>query len=255
VRASLWPAWAWMPALAPSVTPDVAPGTPRYNAVDAEEGGRGNGPSCGQARRPYRALHRADEGGATRVWRALDESVQHFGCAGVRMDQPARLYLCARCRVQVVLCSRCDRGNRYCGASCWREARTEARRQAAQRYQRSWRGRIAHARRSQRWRQRRAARDAARAAGEDAQNVTHQGSRPGQAWAPLAAWTHDSTTATPAQAGADLTAHGIAQEPPIAAVATACWRCRRCGARQPAALRLGFVRHGLPGRRRHDHSP
>jgi hypothetical protein len=47
-----------------------------------------------------------------------DESVQHFGGAGVRMDQTARLYLCARCRVQVVLCSHCDRGNRYCNRAC-----------------------------------------------------------------------------------------------------------------------------------------
>ena len=64
------------------------------------------------------------------------------------MDQPARLYLCARCRVQVVLCSRCDRGNRYCGRACRHQAREDARRQTAQRYQRSWHGRLAQHRRS-----------------------------------------------------------------------------------------------------------
>ena len=36
----------------------------------------------------------------TRVAR-WDESVQHVGCTGVRMNQPARLYLCSQCRVQL----------------------------------------------------------------------------------------------------------------------------------------------------------
>jgi hypothetical protein len=184
-----------------------------------------------------------------------DESVQHFGCAGVRMDQPARLYLCARCRVQVILCSRCDRGNRYCGRQCRHQAREQARRQTAQRYQRSWRGRIAHAQRSRRWRQRRAGRDAACATGVDAQNVTHQGSRPGIASAPLVAWTHDSATVAPADTAADITAHSASQELDPSAARPAYWTCRRCGQGQPAALRLGFLRHGLPRRWRHDHSP
>lgn len=188
------------------------------------------------------------------MWRASDESVQHFGCSGVRMDQPARLYLCARCRVQVILCSRCDRGNRYCGRQCRHQARKQARRETAQRYQRSWSGRIAHAQRSRRWRQRRAARDGAGAAGDDAHNVTHQGSRPGVASAPLVAWTHDSATVAPADTAADITAQGTPRELAIATLATS-WYCRRCGARQPAALRVGFVRHGVPQRRRHDHSP
>ena len=30
----------------------------------------------------------------------------------------ARLFLCARCRRQVLICSRCDRGQQYCGARC-----------------------------------------------------------------------------------------------------------------------------------------
>jgi hypothetical protein len=176
----------------------------------------------------------------------------------MRMDRPARLYLCARCRVQVILCSRCDRGNRYCGMQCRHQARELARREAAQRYQRSWRGRIAHAQRSRRWRQRRAARDAACGTGDQAHNVTHQGSRPGVAWAPLVAWTHDSATVAPADMAYDITAQSPSQElAPAATLATAttCWACRRCGERQPAALRLGFVRHGVPTRRRHDHSP
>ena len=185
-----------------------------------------------------------------------DESVQHFGGAVVRMDCPARLFLCARCRVQVLLCSRCDRGNRYCGRQCRRQAREQARRQAAQRYQRSRRGRMAHAQRSRRWRQRQAQREAARDAGAgsgaDAQNVTHQGSPPGMVSAPLVAWTHDSTTAEPAATAEGPSAPGDAHS---ATHAVPCWTCRRCGRKQPEAVRLGFLRHSLPGRRRHDHSP
>lgn len=187
-----------------------------------------------------------------------DVSVQHFGCTGVRMNQPARLYLCARCRVQVILCSRCDRGNRYCGMQCRHQAREQARRETAQRYQRSWQGRIAHAQRSRRWRQRRAALDAACDTGVEEHNVTHQGSRLGVAWAPLAACIHDSATVALVDTAADITAQGTSQDlAPAATLATAttCWACRRCGQRQPTALRLGFVRHGLPQRRRHDHSP
>ena len=34
------------------------------------------------------------------------------------MQSSARLFNCARCRRQVVICSHCDRGNRYCGKRC-----------------------------------------------------------------------------------------------------------------------------------------
>ena len=73
------------------------------------------------------------------------------------MERPARLFLCAGCRVRVVLCSHCDRGNRYCSRPCWRRSRDAARRDAGRRYQSSLRGRLAHAERSRRWRQGRAA--------------------------------------------------------------------------------------------------
>jgi hypothetical protein len=157
------------------------------------------------------------------------------------MDRPARLFLCARCRVQVVLCSRCDHGNRYCGRACWRQARDAARREAASRYQRSRRGRMAHSARSRRWRLR-------HGGGGGEHYVTHQGSQPTVAAAPLAAWTHDT-----ASSGLD----DIAAAPKQPA-STAPWYCRRCGAPQPAWLRQGFVRHGrhvpLAGRR-HDAAP
>ena len=167
--------------------------------------------------------------------------------AEVRVDPAGRLFLCARCRAQVVLCSRCDRGNRYCGSTCRRQARDAARRESANRYQCSYRGRLAHAARSRRWRQRHADRT---------QNVTHQGSQPGTADAPLVAWTRDTTagivTARPADSAP---AQNVG--PPDSS--RPCNPCRRCAAPLGLWVRQGFLRHShrvvAAEARRHDHSP
>jgi hypothetical protein len=82
------------------------------------------------------------------------------------MQSSARLFNCARCHCQVVICSHCDRGNIYCGKRCSQAARRQSRRKAARRYQKTRRGRFAHAARQRRYRQRRRAK------------VTHQGSPP-----------------------------------------------------------------------------
>ena len=82
------------------------------------------------------------------------------------MQSSARLFNCARCRCQVVICSHCDRGNIYCGKRCSQTARRQSQREAARRYQGTRRGRFAHAERQRRYRQRRM------------QKVTHQGSPP-----------------------------------------------------------------------------
>jgi hypothetical protein len=160
------------------------------------------------------------------------------------VDQPGRLFLCARCRQQVVLCSRCDRGNRYCGRACWRLSREAANREAGSRYQRSYRGRLAHARRAQRWRERRA---------QAPQNVTHQGCPAEAANAPLLAWPHDTTTAI-----VETPCAGHDEAPPAPDVAKPVNRCRRCCEPLGPWVRQGFVRHvardPLRGRR-HDHWP
>jgi hypothetical protein len=80
------------------------------------------------------------------------------------MQSSARVFNCARCRCQVVICSHCDRGNIYCGKRCSQTARHQSQREAGRRYQRTYRGRLAHAARQRRLRQRRRAK------------VTHQGS-------------------------------------------------------------------------------
>ena len=79
------------------------------------------------------------------------------------MERSARLFHCARCHCQVIVCRRCDRGNVYCFNGCASAARNRSLRDAAVRYRRSHRGRLANAARQRRYRARR-------------QKVTHQGS-------------------------------------------------------------------------------
>jgi len=86
------------------------------------------------------------------------------GEATPRDGPSARLFLCALCRGQVLICSCCDRRQIYWPNGCAREARRRAQRAAAERYQRSYRGRLNHAVRAGRYRAR-------------INKVTHQGSR------------------------------------------------------------------------------
>ena len=79
------------------------------------------------------------------------------------MESTGRFYLCQRCRTQVIICRRCDRGQVYCSGNCSKAARCEALRASGRRYQQSLKGRLKHAGRARRYRQRR-------------NKVTHQGS-------------------------------------------------------------------------------
>ncbi len=99
------------------------------------------------------------------------------------MKPSARLYLCAHCRRQVVICSHCDRGQRYCGARCARTARITSLRAGGRRYQNSRRGRHRHAERQRRYRQR------------QAEKVTHQGSPERAADGSLLSRPHQHPTA------------------------------------------------------------
>jgi hypothetical protein len=76
-------------------------------------------------------------------------------CEAVQADPAsARLYLCAGCRRQVIVCSCCDRGQIYCRDGCAQQARRCTLQQAGRRYQASRRGRLMHAARMSRWRAR-----------------------------------------------------------------------------------------------------
>jgi len=79
------------------------------------------------------------------------------------MEPTSRLFLCARCRKQVIICRRCDRGQIYCAEGCASIARRLSVREAGRRYQQSRHGRFKQADRLRRFRLRK-------------QNVTHQGS-------------------------------------------------------------------------------
>jgi hypothetical protein len=79
------------------------------------------------------------------------------------METTARLYHCAGCRRQCLVCVSCDRGQRYCAEGCAQEARARTVRAAGARYQQTRSGKFAHAARQRRYRARQ-------------QKVTHQGS-------------------------------------------------------------------------------
>ena len=80
-----------------------------------------------------------------------------------QIHDTARLYNCARCHAQTVVCRCCDRGNVYC-RDCALPARREAQRRASKRYQDSPQGRLNHAARQRRYRE------------KQKQKVTHKGS-------------------------------------------------------------------------------
>jgi hypothetical protein len=138
---------------------------------------------------------------------------------------PGRLFLCARCRAQVLICGCCDRGQIYCAGDCARQARHGAQRAAGRRYQLSWRGRLAHAERARRYRARQ-------------KNVTHQGS-------PLPL-SNDLLALASAATMSDAVVSGDTSRP--------AWHCHWCGCRCPPFVRQGFLRRRGPRRGvvRHD---
>jgi len=143
------------------------------------------------------------------------------------VEAAGRMFLCARCREPVVLCSRCDRGQRYCGQVCSRAARRDFQRDAGRRYQCGSAGRVKHVERSRRWRERQDEQRAARS--EDSGPVTHHGL--------LQELTGAPGLSSDAKDRAVPTNHG--------ATAQAQWLCPQC-----AAVLHPWVRQGFLHRRR-----
>jgi len=204
-----------------------------------EVGGHGGGPYW-RVRSDRRALHRVNDGCCTSVAPA-DDPVQHpFGLPGVLMrDQAARFFLCAGCRIQVLVCSHCDRGQRYCAGECASTTRRARQRDAGKRYQHGRNGRIKHASRTRSWRERQA---------EKAQSVTHQGSRLAPLDAVLAADPPTvPATAVTAPAEPCITIHAATISAPAAAIPITpdAWHCHWCCVRCVPHVRLGFLRHSL----------
>lgn len=167
------------------------------------------------------------------------------------MARSARLFLCARCRDQVLLCSHCDRGQLYCSRGCSFASRHERRRESAQRYQSSQAGRLKHAARSACWRERRRSLRQAGAGRAELDKVTHQGCPQARADASLQACD------TPPSACEAIALFELAPQAALATPGTILLApavCRRC-----AHLLLPHVRLGRLGSRgawrpsRHDH--
>ena len=159
------------------------------------------------------------------------------------MDRTARLFLCACCRDQVLLCSHCDRGQLYCSRACSRVSRRERRRQTAQRYQSSRCGQLKHAARTARWRERRSLR-------QHINKVTHQGCLVAHADAPLPACNIPSADefiiGTEPRTDAVLASVGT--------VAFTTRVCRHCGHRLLPHVRLDWLRpSSVRLRHAHDH--
>lgn len=87
-------------------------------------------------------------------------SVAHYGNKSsphrpyMWMQISSRLYNCCRCHDQVIVCSDCDRGQRYCTKGCRHKARKASLKRASKKYQESRAGRFNNAARQNRFRQR-----------------------------------------------------------------------------------------------------
>lgn len=128
------------------------------------------------------------------------------------MENSARLFNCARCLSQVIICSDCDRGHIYCSRRCSRATRCASLRAAGKRYQTSPKGKHQHAKRQYRYRHRQ-------------KKVTHQGS-------PLL--PHSDLLPTERGDPVDL--------PPVT---TSDIRCHYCGRRCPRFHRSGFLQQSV----------
>ena len=148
------------------------------------------------------------------------------------MDPSARLFLCAACRCQVVVCRACDRGQSYCGRACAEEVRRARQREARRRYAASRRGRLANAARQAAFR--------ARTRSRSAPEVTDQGSEP------VAAPATSAASTSSAAIGRTTTAQGASV---VATDDEGAVRCRFCRRPCSALLRRAFLRPEARGAR------
>jgi hypothetical protein len=169
------------------------------------------------------------------------------------LDRSARLFLCARCRDQVLLCSACDRGQQYCSRTCSSVSRRERRRETAERYQSSRGGQLKHAARSARWRQRQCSRRSLRQvnAGMAIDKVTHQGCLDAPADASLPACD------TPSGSEDAINIDAVTSDTAVANAGTvefAAPVCRRCAHPLRLQVRQGYWHtNSVRSRRAHDH--
>jgi len=136
------------------------------------------------------------------------------------METTGRLYNCARCHQQVILCNHCDHGNIYCFDGCAQQARINSLREANKRYRDGRRGRQNGALRQAEFRQRKRRLEKLSPPSSEPspeKKVTHQGSE------------EDKPPAS------------IASEPIESCVGE--YHCHCCGRPVADHLRCGFIRH------------
>jgi hypothetical protein len=155
-------------------------------------------------------------------------------------DQTGRLFLCARCQAQVLVCSQCDRGQRYCANGCANITRRSRQREAGKRYQQSRTGRHKHAARMHQWRKRLAA---------TTKIVTHHSSQVTPADAVLHANESHPAISPDSQAPSPcspIASNSIALSTTVnirISMSAPLWRCHWCQSPCPALVRQGFLRH------------
>jgi hypothetical protein len=145
--------------------------------------------------------------------KAVSPQEKPYG-SGCKESPCPRLFLCLHCRQQVVICSRCDRGQVYCGRVCASEVRHSRQREARRRYQASERGRQMHADRSRRYRAR-------------GRRVTDQGS---------------TLVAPPDRQPEQARAAAMAVQPTISVAIGRLTACSRCGRSVSNMVRQSPVR-------------
>ena len=137
------------------------------------------------------------------------------------MEPALRRFSCACCHTPVFICSRCDRGQRYCSKDCSEQTRKSNQRSTQESYQDSHRGRRTHAQRQRRYR----ARKRNRSEGV-AKKVTHQGSPPQP---PAALLIAESTALQMSQS----------EQAPIS---KSLLQCHFCQCECSELVRIGFLR-------------
>lgn len=154
--------------------------------------------------------------------------------------QTGRLFLCARCQAQVLVCSQCDRGQRYCAAGCADITRLSLQREAGKRYQQGRAGRHKHASRMHLWRKRRAA--AAKIVTHHSSPVTPSDDVLAGNESPLAI-SPDSQPQSPCRPIALETIALSATANTRNCVPASVWHCHWCQSPCPALVRQGFLRY------------
>lgn len=145
-----------------------------------------------------------------------------------------RLFICARCYRQVLICSCCDRGQIYCCKECSKTSRRLAQKEAGERYQDSRRGRFNHAVRQRLYRKR-------------TKKVTHQGSKALANGDQLKA-SESVSNISPRQAKShEPRGRGL--------IDRSIPRCDFCGRLCSELIRTGAIRHRARGMRRKTQHP